>query len=144
MTDTSDSDADFDERATLPEALRLVYENVTTYSEGSSGDAQEEIRQLEALLEKSPDNKAIMEWLAFKLYSVALYPRAEELYRQLLDLQHRPGVQHFYLGNTYYRMGRYDDAVSEWEQTLALIPRDAKARKARARIDKVRREHQNG
>lgn len=124
----------------LSESLRKVYEQVTTYSEGSPADAAEEIRQLVALLEKSPDNLDIVEWLAFKYYSIGDYSRAERHYRELVAKGHRPAVQNFYLGNTLYKMERFREAIEAWEKVIALMPGDAKAQKARLRIEKLRRE----
>jgi tetratricopeptide (TPR) repeat protein len=121
----------------LSEPLRRLYEEVTTYGEGSAGDVEEEIEQLESLLEKNPDNLDISEWLAFKLYSVGNFERAVHLYRGLIERGHRTGVQYFYLGNTYFKMKRMKNAVAAWEKTIELIPTDAKAQKARARIERV-------
>lgn len=121
----------------LAEPLRRLYEEVTTYGEGSAGDVAEEIQQLETLLEKNPDNPDICEWLAFKLYSVGQLERSVHLYRGLIDRGHRAGVQYFYLGNAYYKMKRPKNAVEAWEKTIELIPSDAKAQKARARIERV-------
>jgi len=79
-----------------------------------------------------------MEWLAFKLYSVGQFVRAEKTYRQLIDREHRVGVQYFYLGNTLYKMKRAEAAIEAWEATVRMIPTDPKAQKAKARIEKVR------
>ncbi len=127
----------------LSESLRKVYEQVTTYSEGSPADAAEEIRQLVALLEKSPDNLDIVEWLAFKFYSIGDYARAEQHYQDLIAKGHRPAVQSFYLGNTLYKMEKFREAIAAWERVIALLPGDAKAQKARLRIEKLRREHRD-
>jgi cytochrome c-type biogenesis protein CcmH/NrfG len=123
----------------VPRRLRGVYEEVTTYDEGTTPDNAVEIQQLEELLEQNPGNHDVMEWLAFKVYSVGHYDRAVKLYRELIDKGHRLGVQYFYLGNAYYKMNRSKQAVEAWRQTLSLIPTDPKAQKARARIEKVER-----
>jgi len=34
-----------------------------------------------------------------------------------------PGVAHFFLGNAFYRLGRLDDAVREWNTCMELSPR---------------------
>lgn len=116
---------------------RVLYEEVTTYGEGGTADVAEEIRQLEELLAQNPDNLDITEWLAFKLYQDGRYPRAVQLYRRLIEADHRPGVQHFYLGNTYFKMGDQIRASESWEKVLELIPTDPKAKKARARLDRI-------
>lgn len=123
----------------VPRALRRVYEEVTTYDEGSTPDNAVEIQQLEELLAQNPENLDVLEWLAFKLYSVGHYDRAVRFYKQLIEKGHRRGVQYFYLGNTYYKLNRPAQAVEAWQQTVALIPTDPKAQKARARIEKVQR-----
>ena len=116
---------------------RVLYEEVTTYGEGGTADVAEEIRQLDELLAQNPDNLDITEWLAFKLYQDGRYPRAVQLYRRLIDAEHRPGVQYFYLGNTYFKMADNERATECWEKVLELIPSDPKAKKARARIDRI-------
>lgn len=121
-------------------ALRRVYEEVTTYGEGGRGDVMEEISQLEELLARQPENLDIQEWLAFKYYSINQFEKALEIYRRLLGAGHRPGVQHFYLGNTYYKLEDTDRAIESWQKTIEMIPTDSKAEKARARIDRVRRK----
>jgi tetratricopeptide (TPR) repeat protein len=126
----------------VPEEKRRLYEEVTTYGEGSPADVEEEIRQLDGLLEKDPENLAIREWLAFKLYSIGRYDRAAFLYRELIDRDHRAGVQYFYLGNTYFKMRRIDSAREAWLKTIQLIPADAKAQKARARIERLDRDEE--
>lgn len=123
----------------IPEEKRRLYEEVTTYGEGSPADVAEEIRQLEELLDKDPENLAIREWLAFKMYSIGRYDRAAFLYKELIDRDHRTGVQYFYLGNTYFKMCRVDSAREAWMRTIELIPTDAKAQKARARIERLDR-----
>lgn len=124
----------------VPRSLRRVYEEITTYDEESSVDFVKEVEELEALLQENPDNLDVTEWLAFKLYSVGQFARAESLYRQLIQHGHRPGVQYFYLGNTLYKMRRADAALEAWAKTVELIPQDPKAQKARARIERVRKE----
>lgn len=133
--------AEDDDAPPIAEPLKRVFEQVTTYGEGSSGSAKEEIAQLQGILERSPENLDVQEWLAFKLYSEGDLLRAERHYKQLIDKAHRIGAQYFYLGNTYYKMGRFAEAVKCWQETVSRLPTDAKAMKARARIEKVRREH---
>ena len=77
------------------------------------------------------------EWLAFKLYSVGNYVEAESLFRELVTASHRAGVQNFYLGNLLAKTGREEEAVRCWRQTISLIPKDVKAKKAKARIEKL-------
>lgn len=126
-----------DPRRLGSKGAKVLYEEVTTYGEGGSADVAEEIRQLEELLEQNPDNLDITEWLAFKLYQDSRYPRAVQLYRRLIEAGHRPGVQNFYLGNTFYKMGDNVRATECWEKVLELIPSDPKAEKARARIGRI-------
>ncbi len=122
------------------ERNRGLYEEVTTYGEGSSASVEEEIRQLDDLLEKNPDHLDVTEWLAFKLYSTGRYERAVQLYKRLIAKGHRPGVQYFYLGNTYFKMHDERRAAQSWGQTIALIPNDAKAQKAQARLERLNLE----
>lgn len=120
----------------ISRGLKRIYENVTTYQEGAD-DTRSEIEQLERLLQAKPDNLDIKEWLAFKLYSIGDYGQAENYFRDLIAANHRAGVQNFYLGNLLQKTGRVAQAVDCWKQTIALIPDDVKAKKAKARIEKV-------
>lgn len=115
--------------------LQRIYENVTTYQDGSS-DTLEEISQLKTMLEQNPNNLDIKEWLAFKQYSAGMHDDAELNLRDLIAKNHRPGVQNFYLGNLLAKTGREAEAVQCWKATVALIPHDVKAKKAQARISK--------
>lgn len=124
----------------LSEPLRRIYEQVTTFHESAPGEAEAEVKQLEDMLLKDPENPDLKEWLAFKLYSAGQFLRAAQLYRDLIAKAYRPGVQYFYLGNTLYKMKRTDEAMEAWQKTVELIPQDPKAQKAKARLDKARKE----
>jgi tetratricopeptide (TPR) repeat protein len=128
---------DNDPKNGMSQGLKRLYENVTTY-QASEDETLTEIQQLKDMLEKNPANLDIKEWLAFKLYSVGDYQNAEGLFRDLILADHRAGVQNFYLGNLLAKTGREQEAVSCWKATIALIPKDVKAKKAQARIDKLK------
>jgi len=116
--------------------LKRIYENVTSYQD-SSADTQAEIQQRRDMLAKNPQSNDIKEWLAFKLYSAGEYGEAEGFFRDLINNNHRAGIQYFYLGNLLAKTGREQMAVECWRQTIALIPDDVKAKKAAARIEKI-------
>ena len=124
----------------MSKGLKKLYENVTTYQAGAD-DTMAEIQQLKGMLQQNPNNLDIKEWLAFKLYSVSNYEEAEQLFRDLIIAQHRAGVQNFYLGNLLAKTGREAEAVRCWRQTISLIPKDVKAKKAQARIEKMAASH---
>lgn len=118
--------------------LRQVDAEVTSYSVEDS--AVGELGELEKLRSENPDNTEVLEWLAFRYYTVKRYSESIDVYMDLIRRGHRAGVQYFHLGNAYYKMGRYEMAVGAWKKTILLLPKDPKARKAQARIDKVERE----
>jgi cytochrome c-type biogenesis protein CcmH/NrfG len=109
----------------VSKGLKKLYENVTTYQAGAD-DTMAEIQQLKGMLQQNPNNLDIMEWLAFKLYSVSNYEEAEQLFRNLIA-----------------KTGREQEAVRCWKQTVALIPKDVKAKKAQARIEKMAASNPN-
>jgi len=123
---------------------RRLYEEVTTYGEGSNAEVEDEIAELEQLLASTPGNHDIEEWLAFKYYSTGRFEKAIQLYKGLIEAGHRIGVQHFYLGNTYFKMQRPTKAREAWQKTIELIPTDAKAQKARARLARLARLDRDG
>jgi tetratricopeptide (TPR) repeat protein len=128
---------DNDPKKGMSQGLKRLYENVTTY-QASEDETLTEIQQLKDMLVKNPANLDIKEWLAFKLYSVGDYQSAEGLFRDLIQAGHRAGVQNFYLGNLLAKTGREREALPCWKATVALIPKDVKAKKAQARIDKLK------
>ncbi len=125
-----------DPKSGISKGLKRLYENVTTYQAGAD-DTIAEIQQLQDMLRQNPANLDIKEWLAFKLYSVGNFQEAESLFRELVAADHRAGVQNFYLGNLLAKTGREEEAVRCWRQTIQQIPKDVKAKKAKARIEKL-------
>jgi tetratricopeptide (TPR) repeat protein len=121
-----------------PDRRGSIDEEVTDYS--FEPEARAELDQLEEMLRSNPESLEVREWLAFRYYTVARYQEAADHYQDLIRRGHRSGVQHFHLGNTYYKMKRYGSAVEAWQKAVDLLPGDPKAQKARARIEKLTRE----
>jgi tetratricopeptide (TPR) repeat protein len=125
-------------RSRAGDVLKVVDAEVTSYSVEDS--AFGELGELERMKADNPDNTEILEWLAFRYYTVKRYQESIDVYSDLIRRGHRAGVQHFHLGNAYYKMRRYEMALGAWKKTIELIPTDPKARKAQARIEKAERE----
>jgi tetratricopeptide (TPR) repeat protein len=111
---------------------------VTSYSVEES--ALGELAELRQMLVENPDNTEVLEWLAFRYYTLKRFRESIDVYLDLIRRKHRAGVQYFHLGNAYYKMKRYEMARDAWTKTIELLPSDPKARKARARIEKAERE----
>lgn len=108
---------------------------ITSYLKKDPAESEKELAYLEGLLAENPEDPDILEWVAFRLYAGGHYPRAQRYYLKLIEKGHRVGVQNFHLGNTYAKMGRTAEAVECWKQTMALIPADPLARKAKDRVE---------
>lgn len=57
-------------------------------------------------------------------YESGDYPRAIELYRELLERGHDNGHLHYNLGNAYLRNGELGRAVASYRESLADLPRN--------------------
>lgn len=97
-----------------PTKKRLSF---TKYAQTASLD---EIERLEALLEDAPENRELLDWLAFAYYSHQMLEKAIETYRRLVEGWPENAGYHYYLGNSLYQVGRVGDARIEWEKVLAL------------------------
>jgi len=80
----------------------------------------EEIKRLEKLLVDSPQNRELLDWLAFAYYSHSVLDKAIEYYRRLVEMCPDNAGYHYYLGNSLYKANEDGAARVEWEKVLAL------------------------
>jgi tetratricopeptide (TPR) repeat protein len=109
---------------------------VTQYQEGTG----EGIEEIEAKLSEDPNNPDLLDWLAFMYYSNNQMDRAIEIYQRALNLNYENETQHYYLGNSFYKMGNLDRATEEWEVVVSLKPDSKIASNAQERINKARQQ----
>ncbi len=114
---------------------RVLSAEITNYT--TSEESGAEVEKLREMLKLDPESLDVREWLAFRLYTSGRLPEAAEAYQDLISRGHRKGVQYFHLGNAYYKMKKYSQAVDAWRKTTELMPEDPKAEKAQLRIQKV-------
>jgi tetratricopeptide (TPR) repeat protein len=109
---------------------------VTQYQEGTG----EGIEEIEQKLQEDPNNPDLLDWLAFMYYSNNQMDRAIEIYQRALNLNYENETQHYYLGNSFYKMGNIDRAIEEWEVVVSLKPDSKIAANAQERINKARQQ----
>lgn len=109
---------------------------VTQYQEGTG----EGIEEIEQKLQEDPNNPDLLDWLAFMYYSNNQMDRAIEIYQRALNLNYENETQHYYLGNSFYKMSNIDRAIEEWEVVVSLKPDSKIAANAQERINKARQQ----
>ena len=76
----------------------------------------------------------LLDIAAFAHYCADNLQRARALYERLVDLFPDMPSHHFYLGNTFFRLGNLTRAHEEWRRTIALDTNGEFARKSKARL----------
>lgn len=109
----------------------------TKYAQTASLD---EIERLEALLEAAPENREILDWLAFAYYSHQMLDKAIHTYRRLIQMVPDNAGYHYYLGNSLYQTGNGLAARVEWEKVVALDEAGQFQRSVREKIAAVDEE----
>ena len=85
-----------------------------------------------------PESKELVD-KARKCYNEKQYEKAEENFRMALVFDDKNPWAYCYLGNTYYKQGRRDEALTCWRRAIELEPGSKAAEKARSGIDVVER-----
>lgn len=88
----------------------------TAYSGGASAA---DLEKLEEMHRADPDDRDLLDWLAFSHYSARSNARARELYRLLIAQCPQEASYHYYLGNLCYRLGDLPAAKAAWTACLA-------------------------
>lgn len=110
---------------------RQLDARLTRYDEGSD----QAIAEIQDMLDRSPDNESLLDWLAFMMYTNERYIESIALYGRLLELNARNATAHYYTANCHFKMGDIDKAILQWRQTMILNPQGKVGRKAAARIE---------
>ena len=93
-----------------------------------------ELDELEVMLNNDPDNEMLLDIAAFKYYTSGKLQKALESYQKLVKLNYRKQLYHFYLANTYYKLGMITEACAEWETVRGLDSHSQYGKKAEARL----------
>ena len=110
----------------------------TISSEYARAHAHANVEIARRNLEQDPTNPMLRDWLAFNLYASGRYDEASVLYQQCLSRDDKNADQHYYLGNCFYKLGDFRQAVDHWQRVVELEPRSKVAEKAVGKLDKVR------
>jgi tetratricopeptide (TPR) repeat protein len=97
-----------------------------------------DISEIEKMLESDPLNEGLLAIAALTYYSSEELEKALYAYEKLLSINMRSAEYHYCLGNTYYRLGRRDEAFKEWQMTANLDEGGRYARRARRRMEEAR------
>jgi len=105
------------------EALDLAKQLETAKDLTSAGRHDQAIAIYSAFLAKDPNgNPPVYYYLGKSLFGIGDLSRAEQAFRQALELQPAMKGCHFYLGNIAVKNEDYAKAVTEFEGELALSP----------------------
>ncbi|MBI4869171.1 MAG: tetratricopeptide repeat protein [Candidatus Wallbacteria bacterium] len=108
---------------------------VTQYQAGTG----EGIPELEEQLKQDPENPDLLDWLAFMYYSNGKLDQAVDTYQRAIALNYDNEHQHYYLANSFYKLGNVERACEEWDVVIALKPDGKLAKNAEDRIEKCKK-----
>ncbi len=114
--------------------LREAGNLLTGYTAGT-GDG---VKDVEELVRKEPMNVDLLDWLSFMYYSNDWFDSSMIAYQKLISLKPNSADAHFYLANTFFRLGKFPEAEKEWLEVMRLLPGKKLAGKAQDRIDFLR------
>ncbi len=129
---------DEDERLKRARKVSEVLEEkqIMTMYGGEDEESMEMVRQQ---LAESPDNPQLIDWYAFLCYSSNDLEQAREWYEKLLKIEPDNANALYYLGNIHVKLIDYKKARSYWDRLLALYPDSPLSRKARRKMEKIRK-----
>ena len=97
-----------------------------------------DISEIEKMLESDPMNEGLLAIAALTYYSTEDLEKALFAYERLLSIDMRSPEYHYCIGNTYYMLGRKDEALQEWQLTASLDQSGRYARRAKKRLEDAR------
>ncbi len=101
----------------------LLYARGMSYER--SGNMAKAEQDLEAALEFQPEHPYLLNYLGYSWADQdKKLPKAKELIEKAANLKPEDGYIIDSLGWVYYKMGQYEDAVSELEKAVELVPYD--------------------
>ena len=106
---------------------------LTSYSMGSTTGVEE----ISKLLRADPGNRQLKEWLAFAHYRNNELKEAVKTYLELIKDDPKDVNSHYYLANSYFKLGFKSAAAKGWEKVQSLAPSSPLASKAKKRSLKV-------
>jgi tetratricopeptide (TPR) repeat protein len=119
----ADAEAEAKEEGPSAEALDLAKQLEQGKQLTAAGRHDQAIEIYSAFLAKDPKgNPPVYYYLGKSLFGVGDLARAEQAFKQALQLQPDMKGCHFYLGNIAVKNETYPAAVSEFEAELALSP----------------------
>lgn len=110
---------------------RRLDSKLTRYDSGS----QETIEEVRRMLAENPDNESLLDWLAFMMYTNGNFHEAVALYEKLIRMSSTNTSYHYYLANSFFRMGRIEKAITGWKKVVRMNRKSKMGRRAAARID---------
>lgn len=96
------------------------------------------VEKVRGLLAATPDNKELLDWYAFLLYSNGMLDEAIQRYEGLVHGGSEKPDHFFYLGNAYYKKNRMVEAMEAWKIAVELAPDSKIGKKAVQRIEAVK------
>ena len=122
-----------EEQEETPEGAKQNEGLLTSYSMGSATGVDE----ISKLLRADPGNRQLKEWLAFAYYRNNELKDAVKTYLELIEDCPSDVNSHYYLANSYFKLGYNSAAAKGWEKVQAIAPDSPLAKKAKKRALKV-------
>ena len=90
---------------------RELDSRLTRYDEGST----QTIEEIQDMLDRSPNNESLLDWLAFMMYTNERFTESLALYRRLLELNPDNSTAHYYMANCFFKMGDVVKAFGKFQ-----------------------------
>lgn len=93
-----------------------------------TGDADNAMKNLNAILDKKPNNTQLMNDIAFAMYSTKRYEGAIEFYQKLLTVNPKDASSLYMAGMTFQKMGQKEKGQKICDKAIEMDPSLAKNR----------------
>ena len=104
-----------------PKDLKVNFSLAEAYEKAGQLEKAEAVYNI--LAEINPAEAKTYHRQSFRIYDVAgNYERAITPAKKVIDLEPRNETNHYYLGLTYFKLQKYDEAVAAFQQGLAVKP----------------------
>lgn len=87
-----------------------------------SGKMEDAIRKLEEALETETSHVKGLYTLGICYFRLKQFAKAKAIFNQVIDLEHRYHLAHYYIGLIYERQGQEKDAFLEYQIALTIHP----------------------
>jgi tetratricopeptide (TPR) repeat protein len=117
--------------------LSAALNRANIFSIPDSSDTTD-VNLIKERLDKDPDNPALLDWYAFRLYTEGMITESVSIYQRLVNETEAPAEEAlYYLGNGYLKMFKYREARRYWEILVDRYPDSEISKKAAQKLQKI-------